>query len=372
MRHPLRSLFLASLLSLCFVATPIAARPAEPPLAKADATTKVELTAAEKRLVADVAGGEFRTVSLAEAALIGSGVTDAAERKTYLTTIDGLEQEAREAVAEAKTPSDTGEKLLAFLHAPGGPMRKYVADQTSLAVLLDTGEFNCVSSAMLYNVLAGRLGLEVRAVELLDHSHVFSLLRDGERSLDVETTNPRGFNPKRKKSHPAAKAKNRREIGSVGLVAIVFANRYGLLGEEAQHREAVRAGLCAMALDRGLKGAEVNFRLALSEWCRALAADGKIKDALAVLEANGETLEAGARREQVKGIYQSRLTVLLKQGENEDVARMYAEAARRHKGDEQLFDHCQHQARACFDEWARPHRKGGNGPQRWRFTSGRR
>jgi len=344
---------------LILFAAPVAARqPKDPTPAKtAVVAPKVELTADEKGLVADVEDGEFKTISFAEATLIGSGVTDASKRKGYLATIDLLEAQAKRAVAGSKTDSEKGEKLLAFLHA--GPMKKYAKDQTSLSVLLDTGNFNCVSSAVLYNVLARRLGLEVRAVELPRHSHAFSLLRDGERDVDVETTNAKGFDPKRKKTEAAAQAKNRREVKTAGLVAIVAANRCGFLAKEKNYSEAVRAGLCARGLDRELKGVENNFQVALGSWCRDLADDGKIEEALAVLEKNGEPLNAGAKHDEMKGIYAVRLKVFLKQGEYESAARMYMEAARRHKGEKELVKHCRHQAIACFDEWARPHVKKG-------------
>jgi tetratricopeptide (TPR) repeat protein len=357
MRYNWRSALFASLLIL-FVAAPAAARPPKTPVKGAPAATKVELTEAEKKLMADIEDGEFASIPLAEAALIASGMTDARKREAYAATIGLLEARARRTVAGAKTAAAKGEKLLSFLHAPGGPLKKYVHDQTSLAVLLDTGSFNCVSSAVLYNVLADRLGLNVRAVDLGDHA--FSLLRDGDRGIDVETTTAKGFDPKRKKGAPAAEAKNRREVGAAGLVALVAANRCAVLGKEKRYPEAVRAGLCALGLDRDLKGADGNLRWTVAAWCRDLAAEGKVEDALTVLKLNGETLDAGARRDEAKGIYAARVEALLKQEKYEEAARIYADAAAgRHKGDEELAGHCRYQALACFDEWARPHVKKG-------------
>jgi hypothetical protein len=343
---------------IAFAAGPTAARPPKPPApVKAAPAEKVELTAAEQELVADAECGEFKTLSLAEAALIGSGVTDADKRKGYLTKLDLLENRARRAVAGSKTDSDKGARLLTFLHAPGGPMKKYEKDQTSLAVLLDTGSFNCTSSAVLYNLLALRLGPEARAVEVVGHSHVFSLLRDGDRGVDVETTSARGFNPKREANAPATRPENRREVSAAGLVAIIAANRCANFIDEKDYPGAVRAALCARALDRELPWAETNLRAALGDWCRALALGGKVEGALAVLEKNRDAIEPTVRRELTMGVYGERLKTLLKEGSHEGAARMYAEAARQHKDDPELAGHCRHQALACLDTWAKPHLK---------------
>ena len=62
-------------------------------------------------------------------------------------------------------------------------------------MLLDGKTFNCVSSAVIYNIIALRLGLDVRAIEVPDHA--FSIVYDGTAHMDVETTTPLGFNPAR-------------------------------------------------------------------------------------------------------------------------------------------------------------------------------
>src|SRR5262249_26353575 len=96
----------------------------------------------EVALMADVANGELKKFSFAEAALLASGITDATKRKFYLSRIDQIEASARSATAGATTPAGKGESLLKFLHA--GPMKAgYARQQTSLAVLLDTGKYNC-------------------------------------------------------------------------------------------------------------------------------------------------------------------------------------------------------------------------------------
>src|SRR5262245_25531462 len=110
MRYTWRPALFASVLIL-FVAAPAAARPPKVPAKAAPAATKVELTAAEKDLVADVEDGEFASIPLAEAALIASGVTDTRKREAYAATVGLLEARARRAIAGAKTAVAKGEKL---------------------------------------------------------------------------------------------------------------------------------------------------------------------------------------------------------------------------------------------------------------------
>jgi tetratricopeptide (TPR) repeat protein len=217
-------------------------------------------------------------------------VTDADARKAYLSKIDALETEARDATADAETPYARGEKLLRFLHA--GPMaRGYSLHQSSLAVLLDTGKFNCVSSAVLYNVLARRLGLDVRAIEI--PGHVFSILYDGDRAADVETTTREGFNPARTLREklaaeggtayiPEKHKKLRREVGDWGLVALLYYNRGVERSLARQFPEAVRADFCSLCLDSDNPHTGRNAQVDLNNWVAELAQAGKYSQAVEV------------------------------------------------------------------------------------------
>src|SRR5262249_13051670 len=132
---------------------------------RTNAALKLTVGDDEAALFADVQGGRFRSWSFAEAALLASGVSDAAKRKEYADRLDALEKEARNAVAGAGTPFEKGEKLLRWLH--DGPLSGGCrGGQTDLHTVLDSKTFNCVSSAVLYNVLALRLGLDARAIEV--------------------------------------------------------------------------------------------------------------------------------------------------------------------------------------------------------------
>ena len=252
--------------------------------------TKHTLTDAERKLFEDARDGKLDNHSFAEACLIASGVTDAAKRKAYLAKLDEIEAGARKALADAKTLAEKGERLLKFLH--DGPMKGgYVAKQTDLHTLLDDGTFNCVSSAVLYNVIGRRLELDLLAVEV--PGHVFSVLCDGDRRTDVETTTPGGFNPKGEKTPkgkpPADRyAGKRREVGELGLAAVIAYNHGVELGEENKHHEAMLANFRALSLDPNSPSAAANALAAFVKWGNELAAAGKYEEALAVVAAGLE------------------------------------------------------------------------------------
>ena len=154
----------------------------------------VTASEAERDLFDDASDGKLDRWTLGGAALLAAGVSDESRRSEYAKRLDALAAEARKAGAGAGGPLDRGDKLLRWLH--DGPLAKgYAGKQSSLAVVLDEGTFNCVSSAVLFNDLARRLGLDARAVEVPDHA--FSIVYHDGRHADVETTTARGFNPAR-------------------------------------------------------------------------------------------------------------------------------------------------------------------------------
>ncbi|MFL5342768.1 MAG: transglutaminase family protein [Gemmataceae bacterium] len=262
---------------------------------KKSSSLNVEISADESALFADVKDGKFTKWSFDAAALLASGVIDANKRKEYLKQLDALEAGAKKAVAAAKTPFEKGEKLLAWLHHEDGPLAKgYEANQTDLSAILDTGTFNCVSSAVLYNILGRRLGLDVRAIEVPDHA--FAILYDGTKHADVETTTSSGFNPARDEAAqeqfakqtgfryiPDSHREERREIGEAGLVAIICYNHGVTLAHEKRYHEALLADFRAMSLDREFASAVKNALAALGNWSNELSQGGKYESALNVL-----------------------------------------------------------------------------------------
>ncbi len=95
--------------------------------------------------------------------------------------------------------SRTGKRLNREMHqafflnetrAHGAP--GYDAEQSRLAGIFETGEYNCISSALLYGVLARKLGLAIEGVVMPTHAFIQLNLPNGQ-TIDVETTSPGGF-----------------------------------------------------------------------------------------------------------------------------------------------------------------------------------
>ena len=132
---------------------------------------------------------------------------------------------------------------------------------TNLMAVLDTGRFNCVSSAVLYNVIARGLGLDVKAIEIPAQSfgegHVFVVLYDGAKQIPIETTNANGFNVS-----DNMKKKNKREVGELGLVAIIYYNHGVSLGKENRFHE----GACSPTFAPWRPGQESWFGSPTTPW----------------------------------------------------------------------------------------------------------
>lgn len=92
---------------------------------------------------------------------------------------------------------DRGKAILKYLYQ--NYLKAYSLNQTKIDVALETGLYNCVSSAVLYMAAAKAAGLEVRGQSTAQHAFCSIYVPDeksgNSKRIDVETTNPYGFNP---------------------------------------------------------------------------------------------------------------------------------------------------------------------------------
>jgi len=248
----------------------------------------------EQSLFEDAADGKLDTWSFAEASLLSSGVYKKELRQQYLQQINTLTEEAR-SVTNTETDKFTqGRLLLDWLHK--GVMKNgYVETQTDMSSVLQAQHFNCVSSSTLYNIIARRLGLDARGIEVPDHA--FTILYDDTDHVDVETTTPQGFDPARDRAALNAFSRTtgytyisdkhrakRREINEAGLVALTYYNHGVNATEAGDYPLALLNYFRALSLDPRNKSAVKNTLVVLSRWSHQTIEQNKSRRAVDILD----------------------------------------------------------------------------------------
>jgi len=147
-----------------------------------------------------------------------------------------------------------GEAILQNLH--DSLFKTYLEDQTKIDVLMDTGRYNCVSSAVIYMAAGRSSGLQVQGVRTPDHAFVSVLIN--EKIIDVETTNEWGYDPGQKKEFtdsfsgstgynyvPPGHYSLRSNISDKQMIGLILQNRIAEYQRAGNHRSAV-----PLAVDR--------------------------------------------------------------------------------------------------------------------------
>jgi tetratricopeptide (TPR) repeat protein len=240
---------------------------------------------------------------LTDALLFASGIADATDRKKYREQLDAIEAGARKSIAGTKTVPERGEALMHFLHER--PMKVgYDESQSSLAAVLDTGKFNCVSSSALYYLIGARLGLKMSIVSIpggILAGHAALDLIDGKRRYQVEPTNPDGFDWGTKSKEPGVvilgfvpDRKDGYEVRPNGLAAMIYSNRGSkLCGEpEADRVAAISVLVAALCLEPADRTAANNLLAVFGNWGLELGEAKKFEDAIKVMSFGQSILAA--------------------------------------------------------------------------------
>ncbi len=294
---------------------PATAESAYPDLTPLDLT--LELSGMAEPLPVDV---------LIEAALVFSGAPDGslpAKRQALTDAVRAFRLETSGILDETRL----GEAALAYLHQK--LLRNYSLNQMRVDVALDTGVFNCLSSAVIYLIFARSAGLSVKGVLTTDHA--LCIVDVDGVPTDVETTNPYGFNPGTKKEFkdlfgkttgysyvPLGNYSNRRTIGEKELLGRILHDRASLEIQRGNYLAAVRPTVSAYALI-----ATDEFRkartAALSNYAVSLGLKNEFGKALAFIDeaesAFGSIPELEARRADLA---YNRLVSLLEGGKIEE------------------------------------------------------
>ncbi len=191
--------------------------------------------------------------TLIDAALQFSGASEdslPAGRRVLLSHIELL----RNTAAGIEDQARLAELALVYMHQK--ILRAYSYPQARVDAALDTGVFNCVSSAVLYLIFARSLGLSVGGARTNDHA--FCTVSVNGNPVDVETTNPYGFNPGQKKEFkdqfgkttgfsyvPPSNYSDRRSIGEKDLLVLILYDRASLATRTRDFRAAINPAATA-------------------------------------------------------------------------------------------------------------------------------
>ncbi len=184
-----------------------------------------------------------------------------------------------------------GETLLYWMHS--NYLSRYIETQTRLDVLLETGRYNCVSSSVLYIILARAIDLEIHGVVTTDHA--FCRLPQIGNGIDVETTNPYGYDPGSRLEArdlfegqtgfvyvPPGNYNLRRDVGEKEFISLIYLNRISLLQNKGEWSSTV-----GLALDRWVlsstDSARKDFVIAINNVAAAADRQGNPEEILMLL-----------------------------------------------------------------------------------------
>jgi hypothetical protein len=134
---------------------------------------------------------------LALAILASADHRDAASFAGYQQRLDRFVADVRPTIEGAPDDWHRGYELNRAMHrvfsgAEHGELGSYELNQSRVTGIFDGGRYNCISSAMLFTVLARAFGLPVRGVVVPTHAFV-EMGAPGGKILEVETTSDKGF-----------------------------------------------------------------------------------------------------------------------------------------------------------------------------------
>jgi hypothetical protein len=194
--------------------------------------------------------------TIVDAALVFSGASETAAAAAK-DRLSGLLLKFRGEVADVSDQTALAERALTFLHR--NLFTSYSVLQTRVDTALENGVYNCVSSAVLYLILARSVGLSVGGVRTSDHAFA-TVLVNGQQ-VDVETTNPFGFNPGARKDFtdsfgkvtgytyvPPGNYSDRRVIGEKELLSLILYNRVSEYMDGHSFRDALQPAVSAFSL----------------------------------------------------------------------------------------------------------------------------
>ncbi|MBP3709544.1 MAG: hypothetical protein J6I73_03960 [Treponema sp.] len=229
--------------------------------------------------------------TFARAACIASGVNES-DMDAVMAQLHSAYAYVAAHLEHGMTQSEQAEKSLVLLY--DSVLKKYSEAQTLPSEALASGAYNCVSSSIIYMYVMKRMNIPVTGVET--PLHAFCIVHVDGKAIDVETTNPYGFNPgvrkvlessKHKNAYYLVPAKNyasRKNVSDQRLVSLVFNNRISALQRRHQNDEAIALAVDAMALQNNSAQSFATVQTCINNTIADYGTSGKSEDALLLVE----------------------------------------------------------------------------------------
>ncbi len=177
--------------------------------------------------------------------LLASGASEE-EIASYSSMLNSLCEEIVPSLVTCADEEEAADRLLVFIYDK--LLSKYNISQTRVDTAVETGVYNCVSSALIFMFFAKKAGIPVVAVET--PAHAFCTIVSGGSFIDVETTNPYGVNPGKKRNIETVRGKGyltvppknyvgRRNVDDRRAVCMVYDNRISYLQKQRKDFETV-------------------------------------------------------------------------------------------------------------------------------------
>lgn len=236
---------IVTLLLVLFACVHTGSQPTSLQVVGADAVTALE----PSPLIAQYSGipEPLSLTGFIDLSLLFSGVEEVSiesARQRVLSMVEDFKNQAQD------TPDQRSlaESILTYLH--DSVFTRYQELQTRVDTVLETGRYNCVSSAVFYAIFAKAVGIQAGAIRTPDHA--FCLVHIDDQKFDVETTTRYGFDPGSKKEFadsfgkvtgyayvPPTNYRERSEVGEKKLLALILYNRVAFAGGLNRHEEAL-------------------------------------------------------------------------------------------------------------------------------------
>lgn len=187
----------------------------------------------ENQFFKDLSDGKLTNWDAVDAFMIASGYRNKEDLKKANAWFDKNLAEAKKDLEKHKDPKQKADHLLRWIHK--NIFKDYKASSTDAKPIIDKGLFNCVSSCLLYGIMAQKMGYKVTGVLVDKHAFCRFYGKGDSEGIDVETTNEFGFNPgrdiklrKEVISVPRNEYKNRKEIPLLNMVGVIYSNHLAL------------------------------------------------------------------------------------------------------------------------------------------------